>query len=365
MFYPLVGGQSAFETNVSPAAVETDDVTVMAARIKRELESKARDAEGKSEHAERHALAAREAAGEVDPKLETDARKLQAELEAAIKAESGLKATAMAARETAQRAKLAADALEDAKFAHAGPELSATEDALAVASEEEQAARNKLQSLFEQWTEQKAIVTAKVSARQSAEAAVKAAKDHEATLEGWRKSLSEAADVRQVPAEQLTWAAQRVDAARQAVERGAVAREALKQRAKAQEYLDAASSHRQSAEKLREAAKGTDEILSGLVSKAGSQLSVSAGRLVLPTLRGETYFGDLSDGERWRLALDIAIEAVGPKGALVIPQTAWEGLDPLNRRAIAEHVQGKGVIVFTAESSDAAEVTAEVFTGDE
>jgi len=90
-------------------------------------------------------------------------------------------------------------------------------------------------------------------------------------------------------------------------------------------------------------------------------LRVEAGRLVRATRRGATYFSDLSHGERWRIALDVAIEAVGQRGVLVIPQGAWEGLDPDNRAAIADHVRGRGAVVLTAEATNGEAVSAEVY----
>jgi len=63
-------------------------------------------------------------------------------------------------------------------------------------------------------------------------------------------------------------------------------------------------------------------------------------------------------GERWRIALEIAIAAVGEGGLLVIPQEAWEGLDPLNREAIAQQAKAALVVILTAECSD-GELTAE------
>ena len=111
-----------------------------------------------------------------------------------------------------------------------------------------------------------------------------------------------------------------------------------------------AKQHRSDADKLRAAGKATDDILSGLVGKLGTALKVKSGRLILDTKRGETCFADLSPGERWKIALDIAIEQVGAGGVLPIPQEAWESLDPTNRRMLAEHVAGKHVTFITAES---------------
>ena len=118
-------------------------------------------------------------------------------------------------------------------------------------------------------------------------------------------------------------------------------RDAKRKLSEAEESAAKAKQHRAEADRLRKAA-GTDEVLSGVVSKSGSPLRVEAGRLVLDTHRGATYFGDLSHGERWKMAIDIAIEAVGPNGVLTVPQECWEGLDEIARKAIAEHVQGPG-----------------------
>ncbi len=102
---------------------------------------------------------------------------------------------------------------------------------------------------------------------------------------------------------------------------------------------------------LRNAAKSVDDVLSSLI--ASDRMRVMDGRLVTNTEdRGETLYADLSAGERWRLALDVGIDAVGNGGLIVVPQEAWDGLDPENRQAIAEHVHGRKVTVLTASVGD-------------
>jgi L-lactate utilization protein LutC len=64
-------------------------------------------------------------------------------------------------------------------------------------------------------------------------------------------------------------------------------------------------------------------------------------------------------GERWRIALEIVIAAVGEGGLLVIPQEAWEGLDPQNREAIAQQAKSARVVILTAECAD-SELSAEM-----
>lgn len=125
------------------------------------------------------------------------------------------------------------------------------------------------------------------------------------------------------------------------------------QKAKADELVGSAQEHAQEAIELRRKAKQTDEVLSEIVSTlAGCPLTVIEGRLSTQTKRGPTFYADLSMGERWRIALEIAISAVGEGGLLVIQQEAWEGLDPQNRDAIAKQAKAARVVILTAECSD-------------
>jgi TRAP-type C4-dicarboxylate transport system substrate-binding protein len=89
-------------------------------------------------------------------------------------------------------------------------------------------------------------------------------------------------------------------------------------------------------------------------------LRVSSGRLVTNhAIRGETFYSELSHGERAKMALSIATEAVGPDGLIVARQKFWEGLDPANRQIVHEAMREAGVYGLTAEA-DLGELRAEV-----
>ncbi|MEQ1891052.1 MAG: hypothetical protein ABL998_00800, partial [Planctomycetota bacterium] len=60
---------------------------------------------------------------------------------------------------------------------------------------------------------------------------------------------------------------------------------------------------------------------------------------------------ELSHGERWTIALDVGIDAVGENGLLSIAQEAWEGLDIAHRQQIAEHARRRKAVVLTAEAT--------------
>lgn len=124
-----------------------------------------------------------------------------------------------------------------------------------------------------------------------------------------------------------------------------------------------------SAEKMgatyREAAKAAEDILSDLVSKVTKRLRVEGGRLVCDTDRGVEPYSELSPGERWRIALEIAAEQVGPGGLITVPQEAWEGLDPVNRAEVAEVACQVGVVILTAEADEHDTIRSEVVTSAE
>jgi hypothetical protein len=162
------------------------------------------------------------------------------------------------------------------------------------------------------------------------------------------------------PEAALDAAASAVTAARQAVETGSEVRRARAKLDEAKGHLAKAKQLRADAQKLRDAAKLTDEVLSEAVACA--VLRVDGGRLVTTTKRGATYYGDLSQGERWKIALDIASDRVGVGGLIVVEQPAWESLDPQNRRLIAEHAKSRRVVILTAEADD-GELRSEVFQG--
>jgi len=132
------------------------------------------------------------------------------------------------------------------------------------------------------------------------------------------------------------------------------------QRKRHEELMAQANEAERQESLLRHAAWGTDEVLTGLVSRVTKRLRVENGRLVTDTDRGAEPFGELSPGERWRIALEIAAEQVGKGGLVTVPQEAWEALDPLNRAEIAEIARSVGVVIITAEADEHNQIEAEV-----
>lgn len=360
LFYGLVGGREQFEQLVGTGALASDDLVTMAERVKRDLEAKARTEESQAEHAEGRARGAREAAAGVDVAAESDSSALQIELEAAIRAESAVKAQADAANKAAAAARLAKDQLEDAEAQYEGIDAGTARDMEGVARQNAEQAEARVRDAEEalrvarEWHEATRVAYANaITHRKNAE-------QHEAMIGQWRQQVSAMVPTAPSP-DQLGEAAQQVATARQAVEQGALVRKARQHLIEADKHAQDAAVHRKQSDRLRAAAHGTDEVLSGVIAKSGSPLRVEHGRLVLNTRRGSTYYHDLSAGERSRIAIDIGIEAVGRCGVLTLSQEIYEGLDPINREALAAHAVERSVVILTAEASDDEEITAEVF----
>ena len=357
LFWPLFGGQAQFESLASKAIKQDADPVELASRIKREVEAAARTEEAQAQTALGHARAHRESAGDVRPEEARDANELQRELEEAIRARSDVESLTREARDAHRQAAMDRQRLASI-VAPVVPVARATArettEALSAFEADVAAAEHALR---------RAIASRDV-AREKATAAAQALENAEAQqilIDGLNESILKAEAMREPNEQELENSELRVAEAQKAVEDGVRIRDALQRMELARKHQQEAENHAARASLLRDAARGTDEVLSGMVANLGTGLRVEAGRLVLKTDRGDTYFGDLSHGERWKIAIDLCVDQVGAAGLLVIPQEAFEGLDPQNRSLIARHAEARGVIVMTAEASDDEEITAEVF----
>ncbi|MCB1767470.1 MAG: AAA family ATPase [Candidatus Competibacteraceae bacterium] len=195
--------------------------------------------------------------------------------------------------------------------------------------------------------------------KDAAAAAVHAASDQAKLRAELERQISESR-IEKPSADEMKAADAELTAAKAEQAKAAQQQAMNQQRAKSDELFSSSQEHAKEAIDLRRKAKQTDEVLSEIVSTlAGCPLTFIEGRLSAQTKRGPTFYSELSMGERWRIALDIAIAAVGKGGLLVIPQEAWEGLDPPNREAIAQQAKSARVVILTAECAD-SELAAEM-----
>jgi hypothetical protein len=360
LFYDLVGGQVEFDKLIAAEQLETDDVVTMAARIKRALEEHARRREADAERDFRVATAARMAGAELDVTAPHDEQQLADAFSVADREDARLQAEATAAAEATIRREKAAKALDKTRNDYHGPTVEAAQQAVSEQLTTVERCKLNVEYIKEQLrTAERELLTAK-GMHMKAEAELQSATMYEAAIDNLESIVFAPVPNSPTP-EQLAAAKQRLKAAADAVVLGGQIRLHLEHVKRSETLKAAAVTAEKDALKLREAARATDDVLSKLVQKLGSPLRVSHGRLVTDTDRGEELFSDLSDGEKYTMALQIAIEAVGAGGLITLPQEAWQGLDPKNKQLVANQVAGTGVILLTAQATADSELIVEQF----
>lgn len=167
---------------------------------------------------------------------------------------------------------------------------------------------------------------------------------------------------------EIQHAEEQLEAARLGVERGALIRKAIESVEQAKQHQKLSAEALKRSEELRKAGRLTDEVLSSAITCDSLRIESDgdATRLVVDhPHRGDSIpFHELSEGERWKIAIDLGADQVGEDGLLVIPQAAFEGLDAVNRQLVHDHAIERKVFVLTAEAAregDSSEITAKAF----
>lgn len=386
-FYRLLVDKETFEKYVPEDFSDETDVVALAAKIKRSLEQTARREEAVAANEAGKAVAYKKAVEDIDTTQSPDTDRLQSELESAVAHQSRLTEQAVQSERLSKVAELARLRLsEAAEFT--GEDLAAqlqdayeaVENCKAAADiryEQQQHAAEQLRLAQEANAEADRRYEAAVLASKNATATLDALQKrdidqasmramHEESIAGWRASI-EAAEQCECPSVvDLENASAAIKSIRSAIEEAAVVRHALQQVEKANEHKAKSAEAYKTAETLRESAKATDDILSDLVSQCGTSLSVRSGRLMVKTKRGLTLFSELSHGERWKIAIDVALQAFPEHSEhlplLTVEQEAWASLDGFARKIIADHALMRGVLILTAECTTDEKLHAEVYS---
>ena len=328
------------------------ELVEVAARVRAELHRRAREHETRATEQAERARTLFEQVADVDGAPAADVA--QAALESAIGAESALKARAAQAGEAQQRAAKARAELE--RIGAEAPDLDALREAARIAGDRASEATELVDEIQKRLREAMADMDAANVAERQALRDVEAAEQAAADRIAARKALEEATAVADAPTDgDLSAAHDAVAQARADVARAAQAERAAEQRAKAQAAEEAAKTEHAKAEALRYAATRTDTVLVDHLSSVMPEgLRVLDGRLVIERDGAPVDYAELSEGERWRIAIDAALSAAGSRQIIAIEQPAWEGLDADARAAIQKHARERGAWILTAEADHAA-----------
>jgi len=146
----------------------------------------------------------------------------------------------------------------------------------------------------------------------------------------------------------------------EAAKQGEVVRRAKETLAKAEALAAKGNATLAEAEAIRTIARSTDQVLEQALVDAGyDTIRVLDGRLCVISERGHEPVSELSTGERWELALDIAARSLPSGGLLSVHQEGWQALDPSLRSKVAAMAKARGLVIVTAQV-DAGELRAEV-----
>jgi len=146
----------------------------------------------------------------------------------------------------------------------------------------------------------------------------------------------------------------------EAAKQGEVVRRAKETLAKAEALAKKGNDTLAEAEAVRTIARSTDQVLEQALVDAGyDKIRVLDGRLCVISERGHEPVSELSTGERWELALDIAARSLPSGGLLSVHQEGWQALDPSLRSRVAAMAKARGLVIVTAQV-DAGQLRAEV-----
>lgn len=328
----------------SDGTFDGDDLLTIASRVRGDINVFALEAERRAHAAAAEAAAIMETV--VDPVDGWSVDDAQAALEAAIQRKSAVETRRASEGDALARADVARHTLAGIAVVDSSPSrVPDIEREIADLGGIRLDLARRLAETDRDIAEAKRALASESSRVASAEAAIAARAAAE-------KAIAEVSDV-------ATWTSQAdVDAAAEAVSAArasmTAALEAQKSReriAQAKAVEGVASAMGKRAADLRAAATKTDDVLSEhLASVMPQGLRVMDSRLVVDRGGRVVPFGELSDGERWRIALDIAIDAMGTSGIVAIEQAAWEGLDGEARKAVHAHAVKRGVTILTAEA---------------
>lgn len=360
MFFELVGGVEQFNTFTSPETRTASDLVEMAARLKRDLEARAR-AEKNLEDAANATVQAQRAQFEgINLDQPADERALSAAHSEAVAAKITLVEKRKAALEVLKRAGESRANLEliDAINLDAAEENH--ENAMHAVAKLE-ADVDRLRSAL---AAAEAVLQQKITLAEAAAQRLEDAKRQAAILEAWQRDVQAAQSVECPSAEDIEAAEAAVSAAASAMEQGRRVRAAIAAKDGAAEYARKARYHSDQATRLRDMARGTMDVLSDSIAQIPDcPLRVQTDddgkvRLVLKTDRSDAeMFDELSDGERWNVLIPIAARR---NRLLVLPQAAFGELSPSSRRQIHEVAHRIGCYILTA-SADDGELRAEMF----
>lgn len=344
---------SSYDSVVKAGSTETEDLVEMARKIKDDYDKAARSEEDKAERETGHAKAL-VAPADLDLEDESDPKVLQDNYDEARDLKTRLESQA----ENAGKMKASHAEAKKLLDSFAADELVAESESLTKdignARGEYQLNVKSIEELERQIDELRKRNT-EIQKQGIADKARVETITRQLELVATAQATIESATIECPTPEAIAEAVAAVEVAQASIERGTLIRQARKDAEKSAAHRKAATAARALAVKYRDAGKATDEVLSSCIKCEHLRVESDgkAARLVTDsTDRGKSVpYHDLSDGEKWTIAIDIGADQVGEGGLLTVTQIGWEGIDADHRSLIHKKALERGVYVLTLEAS--------------
>ncbi len=347
IFFDAVGG--ADEYAALGVDESTTDILLLGARVKRSLEAKARTFE---ESAEQHTASARaleKAIEGVDLEAPCDERKLADEYAAASTEVARMRQENANRDRAAEAAKGAQARL--AEMGAAADDPAKLELLAANYRHSAQSARHEIDRMREDIARMEAEAVALDDRAEGINSRAIVAR-RQAELRDRLSAEAAAAVPEGYGDEAIAEGDAKVAEATTAMEAGAAIRLARLQAESAKSKGAMAKANTKAGQAFRRRAVAVDDALTNLLP-SDCPLRVEAGRLVIETDRSKSEpYAELSDGNRWIVAINFAAKQLPEGGLLTLSQSAWGEISPANRALIGAEAERLGISILTAEAAD-------------
>ena len=209
--------------------------------------------------------------------------------------------------------------------------------------------RAEIESLEDAAAEQLTAAEIAKGKKESAEQRLGDAEWHIEQVKSLRQSVN-ATLPESVTDEELEAVEQERKQAMELIAQAEVVKRARTTKFKADLLIDESNELTSAAEDMRKIARSTDSVLEQALIDAGfDQIKVHDGRLCVESDRGLEPVSELSTGERWRLALDLAAQGLPDGAILTVKQEGWQSLDNGLKAEVAAMAKERGLLVFAAQ----------------
>ena len=356
-----------FDAIVSQSTLDKTDIVAIAKGTKADIEKKARDYETQRDNLVQRSKEKRSHADGVDLEQEHDQAVLQSSVETALQKRQELRTK----KETSEQAVTARRRTEAAVagLRASTPDvekrkaelLSVTKKREAVADDIDEADTEvaRLESVLQgvkaarklHYEEQSRLEDQHKQCKDE----LQQAEQHEADLQALESELAElqASATAAPSADDIVAAENTVLEARQANDNGVLIRKALEAIEEADRLKEESKDRDKHAERLREAAKSVDAILSDMLLEATDKFRVIGGQLVAehPKRGWVPFDSGFSDGQKARVVIPMLLERT-PDLVLTIPQRIYQGISPSGRKELAAVVADTNAMCVAGQVAD-------------